>query len=208
MFNTGVPYRSSIIGKPTTAPTGKPIIPPPTYTPTVAPSKPTKVPTLAPIMKTVNAAHKLGEKVKAHGSPEEAPAPVVVPPNAAAAAAAAAAETKWEEKVDAAVAPKEAEKVKKVKEVEKVEKVEKMKEAGKVSVSAEKEPQTSAVGKVVYTLKSFVGMKAGKMDSPALRSSAFTESAPAPTKSPSTGVHKPTWKPSAKPAEHRELKQA
>ena len=27
-----------------------------------------------------------------------------------------------------------------------------------------------------------------------------------PTKSPSTGLHKPTWKPSSKPAEHRELK--
>ena len=28
-----------------------------------------------------------------------------------------------------------------------------------------------------------------------------------PTKSPSTGMHKPTWKPSSKPAEHRMLKQ-
>ena len=29
-----------------------------------------------------------------------------------------------------------------------------------------------------------------------------------PTKSPSTGMHKPTWKPSSKPAEHRELKKS
>ena len=29
-----------------------------------------------------------------------------------------------------------------------------------------------------------------------------------PTKSPSTGLHKPTWRPSSKPAEHRELKKS
>ena len=29
-----------------------------------------------------------------------------------------------------------------------------------------------------------------------------------PTKSPSSGLHKPTWRPSAKPAEHRALKSA
>ena len=29
-----------------------------------------------------------------------------------------------------------------------------------------------------------------------------------PTKSPSSGLHKPTWKPSSKPAEHRNLKSA
>ena len=28
-----------------------------------------------------------------------------------------------------------------------------------------------------------------------------------PTKSPSSGLHKPTWKPSSKPAEHRRLKE-
>ena len=28
-----------------------------------------------------------------------------------------------------------------------------------------------------------------------------------PTKSPSSGIHKPTWRPSSKPAEHRTVKQ-
>jgi hypothetical protein len=32
--------------------------------------------------------------------------------------------------------------------------------------------------------------------------------AASPTKSPSTGLHKPTWRPSSKPAEHRTLQTA
>jgi len=37
--------------------------------------------------------------------------------------------------------------------------------------------------------------------------SGVSKSAGSPTKSPSSGLHKPTWKPSSKPAEHRVLQK-
>ena len=62
------------------------------------------------------------------------------------------------------------------------------------------------------------GAKAPPADKAAGSAPAKTDAAPvaalymtsgykaaSPTKSPSTGMHKPTWKPSSKPAEHREL---
>ena len=208
VFNTGVPYRSSIIGKPTTAPTAKPAFSPPTLVPTVAPSKPTKVPTKAPIVMATNAEHKAGEKVKDHGSPEEAPAPVVVPPTVAAAEAEAEVKVKVEEGVQTPVVAKK-EKVDKVEKVAKVAKVAEKKTVPPAKEGAKeemKEEKPSAVQKVASSVKAFVAKTAGKMESsaPVLRTSKFVETASTPTKSPSTGIHKPTWKPSSKPAERRD----
>jgi hypothetical protein len=182
VFNTGVVYRSSIIGKPTTAPTSKPAFGPPSFVPTVAPSKPTKSPTQAPSLKTKNAEHKEGEAAKEHGSPEEAPAPIVVPPTVAVAADA-------NEVTKEEVAKEEAKK-----DVEK-----EAKKAEKKAKKAEEEPST--IQKVASGLKAFMTKESTV---PALRASKFVETAASPTKSPSSGLHKPTWKPSSKPAERRE----
>jgi len=170
VFNTGVVYRSSIIGKPTTAPTSKPAFGPPSFVPTVAPSKPTKSPTQAPSLKTKNAEHKAGEVAKEHGSPEEAPPPVVVPPIVVA-------------------------------DANELTKEEAKEEVEKVAKKAKKAEKPSTIQKVASSVKAFMSKESS---APALRASKFVETAASPTKSPSSGLHKPTWKPSSKPAERRE----